>query len=336
MPPPVEALLVTGPLGAGKTTTVNRLLKQDLEAGRRVALLINEFGTVSVDGALLDGHRPELAGVENLVNGCACCSLRSEVVAVLARWCRAEGPTRPERILIETTGLADPTDLVDLEEEPHLRGRFRLSGCLTVVSCLTPLEHLARRPLLRHQVALASCIHISKADLDPSLAVAWESQIREVFPGRPIVPTRQGVPPKGAPDPWSGARTGSTGEDPVPFAEARSAAVRFEHPIDPAGLETLFQRPPAGGELLRAKGVLAFDGWATHPGGGNRWAFQLADGRLEVMPLPTNPEMPPPPMALVVIGTGLDLGAWRRELRNLERPPAGARRKVTIGSRGCD
>lgn len=335
MPPQVQALLVTGPLGAGKTTLVNRLLKQELEAGRRVALLINEFGAISVDEVLLGGGRPELAGIENLVNGCVCCSLRSEVVATLARWCQAEGPSRPERILIETTGLADPTDLVDLEEEPSLRGRFRLAGCLTVVACLTPLDHLARRPLLRHQVALASLVHISKADLDPSLAVAWEGEIRRAFPDRPIVRTRHGVPPEGAPDPWSGALPDPTGEAPVSFSEARSATVRFDHPVDPEGLEALFQRPPAGGELLRAKGVLAFEGWPSHPEGGDRWAFQLADGRLEVMPLPTAPGLRPPPSALVVIGTGLDLKAWRCALRALERPPAGARRKVALGGGGC-
>lgn len=332
---PVEALLVTGPLGAGKTTVVNRLLRTELDAGRRVALLINEFGAVSVDGALLDGHRPELAGIENLVNGCVCCSLRSEVVETLGRWCQAEGSARPERILIETTGLADPTDLVDLEQEPALAGRLRLAGCLAVVSCLTPLDHLARRPLLRHQVALASHIHISKADLDPSLALAWESQVRRAFPDRPIVPTRQGIPPGGSPDPWMGTVPSPTGETPASFAGARSTTVRFDHPIDPGGLEALFQRPPAGGELLRAKGVLTFQGWPPHPEGGDRWAFQLADGRLEVMPLPTLAGAQPPPPTLVIIGTGLDLKAWRSALRALERPPVGARRTVVLGGGGC-
>ena len=74
---PMEVLLVTGPLGSGKTTTVNRLLRGELEAGRRVAVLINEFGSVSVDAALMAARQEELAGIENLVNGCACCSLRS-------------------------------------------------------------------------------------------------------------------------------------------------------------------------------------------------------------------------------------------------------------------
>ena len=74
--PALEVLIVTGPLGSGKTTVVNRLLKREIAEGRKVAVLINEFGTVSVDGALVSAERPELAGITNLVNGCVCCSLK--------------------------------------------------------------------------------------------------------------------------------------------------------------------------------------------------------------------------------------------------------------------
>ena len=101
-PAPLEILLVTGPLGAGKTTVVNRLLKAEVAAKRRVAVLINEFGSISVDGSLVASERPELAGVENLVNGCACCSLRSEAVDILAQWCDRPEAERPQRVVLET------------------------------------------------------------------------------------------------------------------------------------------------------------------------------------------------------------------------------------------
>src|SRR5512140_2816620 len=127
MPPPLEVLIVTGPLGSGKTTVVNRLLKREIAHGRKVAVLINEFGSVSVDDVLVNAERPELAGIANLVNGCVCCSLRSDVVAALAAWCDLPASIRPERVVMETTGLADPTDLVDLELEPELHGRMHLS-----------------------------------------------------------------------------------------------------------------------------------------------------------------------------------------------------------------
>src|SRR5512141_108818 len=131
----IEVLIVTGPLGAGKTTAVNRLLKREIALQRRVAVLINEFGSVSVDETLIRAERPELAGIANLVNGCVCCSLRSDVVAALAAWCDLPPGEGPDRVVMETTGLADPTDLVDLELEPELQGRVHLSGCLTVISC---------------------------------------------------------------------------------------------------------------------------------------------------------------------------------------------------------
>ncbi|HEX9081444.1 MAG TPA: GTP-binding protein, partial [Holophagaceae bacterium] len=270
-PPCLEVLLVTGPLGAGKTTAVNHLLKEEVAAGRRVAVLINEFGAVSVDGSLVGAERPELAGVENLVNGCVCCSLRDDVVATLRAWCDQPEGSRPDRVVLETTGLADPTDLVDLEQEPALQGRLRISGLLTVLSCLGPVDHLRSRPLLHRQAALASLIYLSKADLDPSAAVAWEGELRAAFKGIPLIHSRQGVPAPGAPDPWRGdlrpLPDGWAPSEGPSFAEARSLTLHWDHPLDPAALEALLLAPPSQGELLRAKGVCTFAGWPTRNDG---------------------------------------------------------------------
>jgi len=331
---PVEILLVTGPLGSGKTTVVNRLLKTEIAAGHRVAVLINEFGDTSVDGTLVNAERPELAGIENLVNGCACCSLRSDVVAALAAWCDLPEEVRPQRVVLETTGLADPTDLVDLENEPSLQDRMALAGCLTVISCLTPLHHLAQRDLVQRQVALASLVYISKADLDPSLAMAWEGEIRSRFRDHLIQCTRMGEAPLQGPSPWQGDRRSLPEGMPLreghSFADARAISVRWDHPVDPAALETLFLEREVQGELLRAKGVAVFEGWAKRNDGSDRWAFQVADRRVEITPLPAFADGTLAPLVAVVIGTGLDLKAWRRALRELERPPAGARRKIVM------
>jgi G3E family GTPase len=331
----LEVLIVTGPLGSGKTTVVNRLLKREIAEHRKVAVLINEFGTVSVDGALVDAERPELAGIANLVNGCACCSLRGDVVATLAGWCDLPTETRPDRVVLETTGLADPTDLVDLEREPALEGRMKLAGCLAVISCLTPLDHLAQRPLLRHQAGLASLVYISKADLDPSLAIAWEGQLRCQFKNLPLAHSRMGETATTSPDPWCGdipALPADHERTSAPsFADARSMSVHWDHPVDPEALEALFLRPPGQGELLRAKGIASFAGWPARNDGSDRWAFQVADGRVEILPLPLMPSGELAPRVAVIIGTGLDLTTWRRQLRELERAPSGVKRKVVLG-----
>lgn len=331
----IEVLIVTGPLGAGKTTAVNRLLKREIALHRRVAVLINEFGSVSVDETLVNAERPELAGIANLINGCVCCSLRDDVVTALAAWCDQPAGERPERVVMETTGLADPTELLDLELDASLQGRMRLVGCLTIVSCLGPLDHLRTRDLLRRQIALASLIHISKADLDPSLAMAWESEIRSAFPHLELVQSRQGETPSEAADPWRGdvrplPENWVKGEGPS-FAEARSLTLHWDHPIDPAALESLFLRPPLGGELLRAKGVCTFDGWPARNDGSALWAFQVADGRLEVAPLSTPSPAVPADRLAVIIGIGLDANAWHKALRGLERAPMGSRKKVALG-----
>jgi G3E family GTPase len=331
----LDVLLVTGPLGAGKTTVVNQLLKAELALGHRVAVLINEFGAVSVDGLLVDAQRPELAGIANLVGGCVCCSLRADVVTTLAAWCDQPEAARPERVVLETTGLADPTDLVDLEQDPALAGRMQLAGCLTVVSALTPLGHLEHKPLLRRQTALASLVYISKADLDPSLAMAWESQVRAAFHGQHILPTRMGLAQQPAPDPWAGVIPATPGEPTgAAFSEARALTLHWDHPLDPKAMEALFLRPQARGELLRAKGICAFAGWAPRHDGSDRWAFQWADGRLEISPLPATPGREPAPLVAVVIGLGLRWDEWKADLRGLERPPVGARRKVALRAPG--
>lgn len=332
----IEVLIVTGPLGAGKTTAVNRLLKAETASGRRVAVLINEFGAVSVDGALVNAERPELAGVADLVGGCACCSLREDVVKILGAWCDEPGAMRPQRIVLETTGLADPSELVDLELEPSLQGKLRIAGVLTVLSALTPLHHLNERTLLRRQVAMASLLHLSKTDLDPSAAMAWESQLREAHPRLPIARLWNGAAAPESPDPWSCGSPEGTLEDAEgpSFGSARAFHLAFDHPVDPEALEALFQGPgqpsTGGGELLRAKGVVRFHGWPPRADGSDRWSFQVADGRLEIAPLPLPSDGAVPPAMAVIIGLGLDGTAWKRALRGLERGPEGARKKVVL------
>jgi G3E family GTPase len=328
----MELLIVTGPLGAGKTTVVNRLLRDSLREGHRVALVVNEFGETSVDGTILLPFRPELEGIANLVNGCVCCSLRKDVVETLARWASRPTGDRPSRVVLETTGLADPVDLVDLEREEVLQGRLRLAGILTVLSCLTPTETLLVDPVLHHQILLASHLFLSKGDLDKEAERRWLEALRRDYPSVAVHTAVLGRPDSETTDPWRGDLKATPAEGrrgTSSFGSARSTTLRWDHPVDPEGLDRLLRNPLPGGTLLRAKGICRFEGWPARDDGSDRWIFQFADWRVDLAPFPLL-EGEPAPTECVVIGRDLDLASWRRALRELERPPKGARRRMIL------
>ena len=102
---PIPILLVTGFLGAGKTTLVNRILQQ--ADGRRIAAVVNDFGAINIDAELIAGAED---GVVSLADGCICCSLEGDLLRTLANLLRRS--PRPEAIVIETSGVADPEDII--------------------------------------------------------------------------------------------------------------------------------------------------------------------------------------------------------------------------------
>ncbi|MTD52372.1 GTP-binding protein, partial [Escherichia coli] len=102
---PVPILLVTGFLGAGKTTVVNHLLAH--AAGRRIAAVVNDFVAINIDAELIAGASD---GVVRLANGCICCSLEGDLLRTLSTLLRRD--PRPDHIVIETSGVADPADIV--------------------------------------------------------------------------------------------------------------------------------------------------------------------------------------------------------------------------------
>lgn len=126
---PVEAIpltILTGFLGAGKTTLLNRILNGD--HGLRVAVLVNDFGSVNIDSSLIVDVADD---VVSLANGCICCSLRDDLVeTVLETIAR---PERPEYILLEASGVADPGGITLAFHTPRLRDRIRLDSVTCVI-----------------------------------------------------------------------------------------------------------------------------------------------------------------------------------------------------------
>lgn len=168
----LPVVLLTGFLGAGKTTLLNRLLARADMADTLV--IVNEFGEASLDHRLVT-HTADQTVVE-LASGCVCCTLRGDLAQTLrdAHWRFARAGRRQfERIVIETTGLADPAPVLrTLAADARVVERYRLSCTLTVVDATHAAATLAMRPEAVRQVAAADRLLISKTDLADTDAVA--------------------------------------------------------------------------------------------------------------------------------------------------------------------
>ena len=154
---PVPVLLVTGFLGAGKTTVVNQTLAH--AEGRRIAAVVNDFGAINIDSELISGASD---GVVSLTNGCICCSLEGDLLRTLAAVLRRD--PRPEYIVIETSGVADPADIVRNLMDPVILKEAPLETVLCVMDSTTPIAKLDDA-LLRSQLRAADVVALSKTDL---------------------------------------------------------------------------------------------------------------------------------------------------------------------------
>ena len=179
--------VLTGFLGSGKTSLLNRWLKSPLLAD--AAVLINEFGEIGLDHQLVEtvDGAPVL-----LANGCVCCSIRDDLKAAILKLDerRRTGEVPPyRRILIETTGLADPAPIVaTLLNDPELRHHYRLGAVITTVDAVNGPADVATREEARRQVALADHLVITKTDLvTPAALAALRGQLLGVNPRAGIV-----------------------------------------------------------------------------------------------------------------------------------------------------
>ncbi|WP_244423380.1 GTP-binding protein [Bradyrhizobium sp. ORS 375] len=176
--------LITGFLGSGKTTLLNRLLRRDEMSDS--AVIINEYGEISLDHLLVERVDGEVAV---LASGCVCCTIRSDLEetlrALLVRRDRAEVPPF-RRILIETTGLADPAPILQLLLNNPLVSHFvRLDTVVTTVDAVNAAQQLDRQYEAVKQVALADRLLITKCDLVNNVAVL-EQRLRRLNPGARI------------------------------------------------------------------------------------------------------------------------------------------------------
>src|SRR5258705_3161794 len=156
----IPVTIITGFLGSGKTTLVNTILNQ--RHGRTVAVIVNEFGEIGIDGQLIFGDDDEQLIEFN--NGCLCCTVRGDLIETLGRIQERMG--RLDAILIETTGLADPAPVAStFFVAPEVRASTRLDAFVTVVDAVNFERNLEQNTEAREQVGFADIVLLNKTDL---------------------------------------------------------------------------------------------------------------------------------------------------------------------------
>ncbi len=270
---PVPILLVAGFLGAGKTTVVNQLLSH--ADGRRIAAVINDFGAINIDAELVAGASD---GVVSLSNGCICCSLEGDLLRTLASLLRRD--PRPDYIVIETSGVADPADIVRNLMDPVIWREAPLETVLCVLDATAPATTLAD-PLTRSQLRAADIVALSKLDLAGSAGSEHvRSVVRAERPTAVIVDASYGSIPSALLFPADPDRSPS----PRDLGRRRPAADRFEtlswtadRPVSLPRLKQAISR--LAPRLARAKGF-----FETVDQPGRQFIFQLAGGRATLAP----------------------------------------------------
>jgi G3E family GTPase len=184
--------VLTGFLGSGKTTLLKHLIAQPALAD--TAVVINEFGEVGLDHLLVDAATEDTV---LLASGCLCCTVRGDLVDSLKRLLARSGsgdlpPFR--RVVIETTGLADPAPIIHtLMTDPALADRFRLDGIAATVDAVNAMDQLDREPEPVKQAAVADRLVLTKTDLaDPAIVAALSARLRRLNPAAPILTADRG------------------------------------------------------------------------------------------------------------------------------------------------
>jgi G3E family GTPase len=306
----VPVTILTGFLGAGKTTVLNRVLSES--HGQRVAVIVNEFGELGVDGDLVAGAAGD---VVELANGCLCCATRGQLLQAIHRVVSVSPP--PEAILIETSGLADPFPVLSELAHSSLGDRVEVDGVITLVDASNFDRNLDSAEAAFQQILAADLLLVNKTDLvDPSIPPLVEQGIRVLNPTARVALCVAGAVPLAV---LLGNRVAASAAAARhghghTHANAHDTAHDTAHggfeaiTLDPAGaydmarLSAWFEALPA--DVFRAKGFVRLAG---QPG---RIAVSAVGARHAFTPAPAAATRE----RLVVIGRNLDAAALARGL----------------------
>ncbi len=236
MTPAIPVNLLTGFLGSGKTTLLNHMLRSPAFAD--CAVLVNEFGSVGVDHHLIESVQGD---VVLLRSGCICCTVRGDLAeAIRGLYEQREAGLIPafQRMVIETTGLADPTPVLStLLHDRVIRHHFRVGNVVTTVDAVHASSQLARFPEAWKQVAVADRIVITKTDLvDPASLQALQAQLGSLHAVPQMCSTLASLPCADA----------LLGQDVFDPANKSAEVARWLAPA-PLGSQRSLARPHMGG-----------------------------------------------------------------------------------------
>ncbi|PVE53524.1 GTP-binding protein [Arthrobacter sp. TPD3018] len=277
----IPVSVLTGFLGSGKTTVLNHLVRSPGMA--RALVVINEFGAVGLDHELIARSNEDL--VVEMMGGCLCCTIRGDLSRTLrdAPWRFArDGECWFDRVVIETTGLADPAPILHtLMTDPQLEPLYRLDAVIATVDAAAGMATLDAQPEAVKQAAVADRLLLTKTDLaDETAQQAIRDRLAALNPGAPIIPVTNGAVDSaslfdvGLWDPasksedvnrWLAHEAAHAGHHHHHHhdvnrhdAGIRATCLTFDTPLEPLafdrwlGLLTMFK----GADLLRVKGIV--------------------------------------------------------------------------------
>lgn len=287
----IPATVITGFLGAGKTTLVRHIMAN--AGGRRIALIINEFGDVGIDKAVVDGCAIEGCAEDDVVelaNGCICCTVADDFLPTMQKLLARDLP--PDHIVIETSGLALPKPLVKAFNWPEIRARVTVDGVVAVVDGPAVAagrfaddpdrvqavreaddnldHHSPLEEVFEDQLLCADLVLLNKADLisDADRAEIDTVLARELRPGVKVVETVNGsvdiavllAMNAAVEDDLDHRPSHHDGDDDHDHDDFESFTVRLDDIADPAQLEARIKAATVDHDILRVKGFVNVPG----------------------------------------------------------------------------
>ncbi|WP_151720752.1 cobalamin biosynthesis protein CobW [Gemmobacter serpentinus] len=281
----IPVTVITGFLGAGKTTLVRHLMQNP--EGRRLAIVVNEFGTAGVDGDILKSCADASCPAENIVelaNGCICCTVADDFIPTIEQLLAL--PQRPDHILIETSGLALPKPLLKAFDWPAIRSRITVDGVIALADAeavaagrFAPDSEIGTgeadhdSPLaevFEDQIACADIVLLTKADLaGPDGIEAARAIVAAEMPRRvPVLPVTDGqIDPRvilglgaAAEDDLAARPSHHDGAEDHEHDDFDSTVIELPEIADPAALCATIETLARSHDILRVKGHVAVTG----------------------------------------------------------------------------